>query len=164
VLGALTVTVRRVADPGAFSVNPQRRNSAMASVAASYNVLAATSTACRMLFVSVNETRHTRGFGTETIVAQWRIKSERAKIGAPVARRGSSSGGGDPGAPMAQPRAPRLLRTTGCSMRHRPPCLWPPSHYIESSNSGRFWRLPLCTGKQMRYNPTQKRRRADEVL
>ena len=40
VAGAFTVTVSRVADPGAFAVNPQRRNSAIASAAASYSELA----------------------------------------------------------------------------------------------------------------------------
>ena len=64
VAGAFTVTVSRVAGPGIFSVNPHFRNSAMASVTASYNVLAATSTACPMLFVSVNETRQVRAVGT----------------------------------------------------------------------------------------------------
>jgi len=38
VAGGFTVTVSRVAGPGAPSINPQRRNSAMANVAASYNV------------------------------------------------------------------------------------------------------------------------------
>jgi len=44
VLGCLIASITRVATPGAFSVNPLRRNSVMASVAASYNVLANTST------------------------------------------------------------------------------------------------------------------------
>jgi len=48
-------------------MNPHFRNSAIASVAASYNVLAATSTACRTLFVSVNETRQVRAVGTGAI-------------------------------------------------------------------------------------------------
>ena len=39
--GAFTVTVSRVADPGAFAMNPQRRNSAIARTAASYSELAA---------------------------------------------------------------------------------------------------------------------------
>jgi len=47
VAGAFTVTVSRVAGPGAFAVNPHRRNSPIASVAASYSELA--STACRMI-------------------------------------------------------------------------------------------------------------------
>jgi hypothetical protein len=51
VAGAVTVTESRVAGPGAFVVKPHRRNSAIASPAASYSEQAATSTACRMPFV-----------------------------------------------------------------------------------------------------------------
>src|SRR5882762_4245875 len=56
----------RVAGPGAFAVKPHRRNSAMARTAASYNVLAVTSTLCRMFSLSMNETcrcgRWARGY------------------------------------------------------------------------------------------------------
>jgi hypothetical protein len=54
-----------VATPDAFSVNLQRWNSAIASVAASYNVLATNSAACLILFVSVTETRQVRAMGTD---------------------------------------------------------------------------------------------------
>ena len=63
--GCFIATVRRVATPGALSVNPQRRNSAMARVAASYNVQATTSTPCLMFSLSVKETRQVRAVGTE---------------------------------------------------------------------------------------------------
>ncbi len=52
--GVFTVTVSRVAEPGAFAVNPHRRNSAIARAAASYSELAATSTACRMPSLSTS--------------------------------------------------------------------------------------------------------------
>ena len=64
VLGILTATVKRVAAPGALLVNPQRLNSAIASTAASYNVVAVTSTLCLMPSLSVKETMQVRAVGT----------------------------------------------------------------------------------------------------
>jgi hypothetical protein len=60
VAGAFTLIDRRVEGSGAFSVNRQRRNSAMDRAAASYNVLADTSTVWRMPSPSVKETRQLR--------------------------------------------------------------------------------------------------------
>ena len=67
VVGIFTVTMSRVAGPGAFAVKPHRRNSAMARTAASYNVLAVTSTLCRMFSLSMKETWQVRTVGTGTL-------------------------------------------------------------------------------------------------
>lgn len=71
----------RVVGPGAFSVNPQCRSSAIANVAPSYKVLAATSTLCRTLFESVNETRQVRAVDTRTFYRQGEEKANTKIMG-----------------------------------------------------------------------------------
>jgi hypothetical protein len=63
-------TVRRVAAPGFASVNPQRRNSASASAAASYKEDAETSTAWVNPSQSLKDTVQVRKFGHATGVGE----------------------------------------------------------------------------------------------
>jgi len=62
-------------------VNPHRRNSLIASVAASYSELAATSTLCRMPSLSVKETRQVREFATPPVeIASARFPGRVARL------------------------------------------------------------------------------------
>ncbi len=79
VAGCLMATFSTVFCPGAFSVKPQFLNCAIAITAASYNVLATTSTLWRTLFVSVNETRQVRAVGTDRLYIYSEQKANTAR-------------------------------------------------------------------------------------